>query len=489
MKIISPRWSLALLLIIPTCWCRSLPAQTAGNSLQEERARTEAGEITGTVLDSQYSRMAIPILEGAVDPDSYVLGPYDRLLVNLVGPFPRSFSLVVLPEGEVFIPDMGAIRADGLTLTEFREELSREVDKRFHDIELYCFLQQPRVFRVFVTGEVERPGPVSVTAMQRISDAIALAGGIRAVGTNRRVCLERNGDKNEVDILKFNLQGDFSSNPFLSNGDRIHVPVAQKHAAVFGSVRKSALYQVLPRETVADLLELAGGFSPQAVRDSILLSRIDEEGSVSTTTLIPEDFDLVLRDGDEICVINEMSNTHRIYIFGAVSRSGYLYITEGERLTSVLGRVGDFGADADFSGASIERKNGEILRINLGDYVPPRSGKDIRLRDGDMLHVPRLNQVVVVGGEVMVPGKFGFNGDWTVAQYVGLAGGPTDKGSIDRVVIYSTDGKSRKADKNSRPNRGDTIIVKKSKTTIFGSVISSAIQLGMVAISIIVLTK
>lgn len=90
---------------------------------------------------------------------------------------------------------------------------------------------------------------------------------------------------------------------------------------------------------------------------------------------------------------------------------------------------------------------------------------------------------------MQIPGKFPYEGDWTVAQYVGLAGGPTNEGSVDRVVIYSPDGVSRKGDGEARPNRGDVIIVKRSKAKIFGSVFSNLITMGTVVISIIVLTK
>ncbi|HSG28460.1 MAG TPA: polysaccharide biosynthesis/export family protein, partial [Candidatus Krumholzibacterium sp.] len=190
---------------------------------------------TGTGL---HQRAAVPRLEQAVDPATYVLGPYDILLLNIVGPEPRSMQLVVLPEGYVFIPGIGGLRADGLSLADFREELSAVVDRYFKNIEMFCYLQQPRTFRVFVTGEVPSPGAVEVTAVERVSDAIEKAGSINSPGSNRQVLLERDGDTLRVDILKFVLEGDFSSNPFLSNGDRIHVPVAAMHVVVRGSVNR-----------------------------------------------------------------------------------------------------------------------------------------------------------------------------------------------------------------------------------------------------------
>ena len=79
--------------------------------------------------------------------------------------------------------------------------------------------------------------------------------------------------------------------------------------------------------------------------------------------------------------------------------------------------------------------------------------------------------------------------DWTVATYIGMAGGPTADGSMTRVDIYSSDGVKRKASADSRPNRGDVIVVKRSRSKILGAVVSGIVQLGTVVITIIVLSQ
>jgi len=106
-----------------------------------------------------------------------------------------------------------------------------------------------------------------------------------------------------------------------------------------------------------------------------------------------------------------------------------------------------------------------------------------------LLTIPRIPSTITVGGEVTKPGEFNFNGDLTVAQYVGLAGGPTGDGSMNSVVIYSPDGKSRGAHRDVHPSRGDVIIVKRSHYRILGDLLGGVIRLGTVVISIIVLTR
>ena len=467
-------------------------AQTTENKLMQQAAQGELENEEseyGQVVEEQRSRYDIPKLERAIDPDQYVLGPYDKLLVNMIGTESRTFAMVVLPEGDVFVPSVGAIRADGLTLNEFRERLDEEVDRFFKNVKIFCYLQEPRVFRVFVTGEVETPGAVDVSAVQRISDAVELAGSIISEGSTRQVILYRGTDTLEVDILRYILKGDFSSNPFLSNGDRIHVPIARSHAALRGAIHKPLNYEIIPGESIGDLIDLAGGFRAEAVRDRVLLTRVNEDGSVITKQVESADFDMILNDRDEVNVIDGMTGTSRVFVFGATRQTGDYYITEGEGLRSLLGRVAVYNPDADLTAATLERENGELVRVNLKEYVPPSTAEDISLLDGDILHIPTVDQTVAIGGQVQLPGRVRFVSNWTVAQYIGAAGGPTHEGSIDRVTVISNDGTSLDTDSRYRPNSGDVVIVKRSKTRIFADIFAGLIGVGTLVISIVALSR
>lgn len=437
----------------------------------------------------EYIQYGLPLLEGAVDPGRYILGPYDRLLINLVGPEPRSFSLVVLPEGDVFLPGIGAIRADGLSLTEFRDALTEKVNEYFKNIEVFCYLEVPGTFRVFVTGEVEAPGAVEASAVQRVSDAIESAGGIRASGSSRTVSVERNGDMFHVDMTRFRLLGDFEKNPFLRSGDRIHVPVGGLHATIRGPVKRPGYYEIVPGESVRDLLDLAGGFRSDAVVDSVLVGRTDGRGLIRTFTVAFSRFGIELEDRDEIGIYNLEGNKRRVYVFGAFESPGRYYLSPGEHLSELLARVGKIDDMADLDNAALERKNGDIIELDLVDYLPPDPKKNLELEDGDALGMSLKDDRVRVGGEVQQPGEFQHMNDWTVAKYIGMAGGPTQDGSMNRIDIYSPGGVKRKAYADSRPNRGDVIVVKRSRSRIFGTLVSGVVQLGAVVITIIVLSQ
>jgi len=439
--------------------------------------------------DEKYIPYGPSLLEGPVDPGQYILGPYDRLLVNFVGPEPRSFSLAVLPEGEVFLPGIGAIRADGLSLAEFRDVLTAKVGAYFKNIEIFCYLEVPRTFRVFVTGAVETPGAVVASAVQRVSDAIESAGGISADGSPRIVTVVRNEDTLRVDMERFRLLGDFERNPFLRSGDRIHVPVGGLHATIHGPVNRPGHYDIVPGETLRDLLELAGGFRSDAIVDSVLVGRTDGRGLMRTFVVSSSRFGMELEDRDEIGIFDFEGSRRRVYVFGAFESPGRYYLSPGEHLSELLARVGKIDDMADLENAALERKNGEIIGLNIIDYLPPDPKKNLKLEDGDALGMSWKDDKVRVGGEVQLPGEFQHMNDWTVAKYIGLAGGPTKDGSMNRIDIYSPDGVRRKASADSRPNRGDVIVVKRSRSRIFGTLVSGIVQLGTVVITIIVLSQ
>ncbi len=457
-----------------------------GTDVELDSAEEVKGE--RAVGEDRY-RFTLPELEKVVNPDEYILGPYDQLIINLVGPEPRSFSVLVLPEGDVFLPGVGAIHADGLTLSEFREDLSRTFSRYFKNVELFCYLQTPRRFRVFVTGEVGAPGPVVVSALERLSDAIQRAGNIRSHGSSRFVMVEREQETLTFDILRFRLEGDFENNPFLRCGDRIHVPVGQWHAAISGDVRKPGSYEIMPGETIEDLIALAGGFNTVASQDSVILTRWDGSAGFTTRAVPADKFDELLSDLDEISVVDRLAGSRRVFVVGAVRRTGRFYLGPGEGLSELLIRTGGFEENAALDSAIVERKDGTRLRVDIREILRQGSDVDIPLDDGDVLEIPSIYQNVTVGGEVQEPGQFPYRNDWTVAHYVGLAGGPTLEGSIDRAIIVSPDGSSRKVGKEDRPERGDIIIVKRSRYRLLGEFLSGVIRLGTVVVTIIVLAK
>jgi protein involved in polysaccharide export with SLBB domain len=293
-----------------------------------------------------------------------------------------------------------------------------------------------------------------------------------------------------IDLVRFLTLGDYDSNPLLMSGDRIHVPAGGDHASIFGLVWKPGHYEIRPGETLGDLIDLAGGFMAEALEDSVLLSRVEGDNFVFTTAVTADRYGTMeLRDLDEIHTYNALKTNRRVFVTGAVKRSGRFFLAPDENLSDLLVRTGRIQEYADLDNASLERKDGTIIQLDIREYLAPNAPTHFPLEDGDVLHIPALLGNVSVGGEVMEPGQFPYKNDLTVIQYIGLAGGPTTDGSVNRIVIYSPDGSMRRANSTSIPKRGDVIIVKRAKVKILGELFSGLIRLGTVVVTILVLTK
>ena len=473
-----------------------MPASGAARDLSKrtglkdvEQPANEGEEATSAARTKPGMPLSnLPILEKAIDPDSYVLGPYDALGVTIMGPDSRTYLLNVLPEGDVLIPGVGPVHADGLTLTEFRRALADKVDLYFRNIELYCYLEAPALFRVFVTGEVVSPGVVAVSGVERVTDAIEKAGSVKGNGSLRLITLERGGTLLRVDLLRFIEQGDLENNPFLRSGDRVHVPPAGWHAAISGQVKKPGSYEIVEGEALADLIALAGGFMTDALEDSILATRVDS-GGVSTMSIAKAQFNMPLRDLDEFSVFDRLKGRRFVYVEGATNRTGRFLLARNDGLADLIVRAGGFNNKADLTAAYLQKKDGAAIKVDLEDYLSPEPSKNLGLDDGDVLTIPFRRATVTVGGEVNEPGEFAYNGDLTIVQYIGLAGGPTKDGSVDRVAIYSPEGHARGVSRDAHPDRGDVIIVRKSTYKIVGDFFGGVIRVGTLVVSILILNK
>ncbi|MDD4856730.1 MAG: SLBB domain-containing protein [Candidatus Krumholzibacteria bacterium] len=496
MKSIAERVLIVFFVVLLAAQC--VPAAAAGSRdpLKQrkilgnsEQAAEESETVAApTQATSGVPGSQLPILERAIDPDAYVLGPYDEIGVTIMGTEPRTFQLNVLPEGDVLVPDVGPVHADGLTLTEFRRALSDKVNMYFRNVEIYCYLEAPALFRVFVTGAVEKPGVVAVSGVERVTDAIEKAGGVRGGGSTRRITLERGGELIRIDILRFLLQGDLKNNPFLRSGDRVQVPPAGARAVITGQVKRAGTYEIVEGESISDLIELAGGFTIDALDDSVLLTRV-EGGRVSVSSIAKTQFDMPLRDQDEIGIFDRLKWRRYVQVEGATLRTGRFLLAPGEGIADLIVRAGGLESSADRSAAYVQKRDGKTVKVDLKDYLSPEPTTDVALEDGDVLTIPSMRRTVTVGGEVNEPGEFPYNGSMTIVQYIGLAGGPSENGSVNRVVIYSSDGRTRGVDRNDHPSMGDVIIVKKSSYKIFGDFFSGVIRIGTIVVSILILNK
>jgi protein involved in polysaccharide export with SLBB domain len=185
-------------------------------------------------------------------------------------------TLVVDAEGGLLLPgSVGRVEVAGSSLAQAREAVGRALTAIVRGREYALSLEEPRRFKVYVSGAVAAPGAYSASAVTRVSEVIERAGGIDAGGSWRRIRVERaDGSLIAADLALFTALGNQASNPLLAGGDVVQVPRRAEEIAVFGGVASPGEYELGAGETAGSALALAGGAVPGARLDQATLSRI-----------------------------------------------------------------------------------------------------------------------------------------------------------------------------------------------------------------------
>ena len=409
--------------------------------------------------------------EGAISPENYVLGPGDVLAYSLWGEKTISFTLPVTPQGKLILPNIGEFEVSGKTLSAVKSILDEHIQKVFTPRSTSLTLQSVRTFRVHVVGEVNRPGDVIVSAIDRVSDAIALAGGLTKKSSIRDIrIIPQNGKEIRVDLMKYERLGNLPANPTLRDGDILLVPVASRRISVSGAVLRPGDFEWVPGETVAEAIRLAGGFAPNASHDSITVARFLSDGQTirkiyitavdSASTTFWKNFRLI---SDDRIYVRETQLWHRkrsVKIVGEVLYPGKYAINRGStHLKDVIKRAGGFTSEASLIEAKVIRGNKEsrldpeferLKKMQVSEmtemeyeyfklksreisgrmsvdfvrlFTMGDSTQNIILRDGDQIIVPRRKNFVRVSGQVLFPGNVIYHPAWEIKDYIRYTGG------------------------------------------------------------------
>lgn len=377
----------------------------------------------------------------------YVLGPGDNLLIYLWGRVEKEYNLTVDREGKIFVPQVGELVGWGLTLEQFKSRAERKFSKVYSDFSLTVSLGKIRSIRIYVTGEVKRPGAYTVSSLTSLFNSIYAAGGPNERGSMRSISLMRAGKPEAtVDLYKFLLQGDNSVDVRLQTGDVIFVPVAGTRVAIRGEIKRPALYELVGDETALDLLSLAGQPTAEAHLDRVMLERvsgkaewevIDLNLNQKSTAAVDN---LALKDGDRLTVSSIYDlKKNMVAVAGHVKHPGYYERNDSTRISDLIKRGQLQPYDVYYKRADLFRRQTnnrtEIVPIDLKAALEGDAKNDLTLRDMDSLHVYSIDEVewnraVYIEGEVKRPGLYQLYDGMTVEDLVFLSG--SYKRSADR---------------------------------------------------------
>lgn len=391
----------------------------------------------------------------APPPEDYTLGPGDNILVNVWGRVELEYNLIVDREGKVFVPKVGDIVVLGSTIDKFRKNLDSRLSQIYSEYQLTVTMGKLRQIRIFVFGEVQKPGGYTTTSLATLLNAIYLAGGITNNGSLRKIQIIRNNKEySSYDLYDLLLKGDNRGDLKLMSGDVVYVPVTGPRVSITGEIRRPAIYELKANETISQLLSLAGGATSTALLQSISIDRVDQNDYRLLKDInIADSFnlaknDLVLCDGDKVTIPSVYDyHANTIYLTGHVKHPGpiglsdsmniYQLLSGGDQLreNSYLGRADLYRVEPDGKKSVIAVALDSIL-AGIGKY-------DIALRSQDSLVVYSYDKVnrqqyVTIQGDVKTPGQYNLYRNMKLSDLIFLAGDLTKSSYMLRAEIART---------------------------------------------------
>lgn len=380
-------------------------------------------------------------LDVPIGPD-YVLGPGDGLIIDLWGGITQTVSRTVAADGHVALLEAGDVQVAGMTLERAQQLIQEMLKKQYRDAQVSVTLSRLRTIRVYVVGDVQRPGAYEISSLASPLSALYAAGGPTATGSLRILKHYRGKELlATIDLYDFLLHGVRAGDDRLQRGDTLVVPAAGPQVAVWGAVRRPAIYELDGDSSLAALFEDAGGMTVAASPQHITIERIDANQQRETISIDPagkpdesankeQIAKFQVKDGDRIHVAPIAPFSERVvYLEGHVVRPGRHAFRDGMRLSDLLHSYQDLLPEPAERG-EIVRLMPPDLHVQTIDFNVP----DVLIGNGNLPLQP-FDTVRVLGrydadaprveirGEVLRPGPYPLSEGMTAAQLVRMAGG------------------------------------------------------------------
>lgn len=219
--------TLACTIACATVWLVVLCGPTPGVRAQDQGGPGDAQEPRPT-HESPGTSSGTAISDETPIPPDYVIGVDDVLSILFWREKDLSTEVTVRPDGKISLPLLNEIRTAGLTPQQLRERLIQTAVRFVEDPNPTVVVKQINSRKVFITGQIEKPGPYPLNGRTTILQLIATAGGLREFADGKNIAVIRTEGERQI-TLRFNYQDvvrrqDFSQNIDLKPGDTVVVP-------------------------------------------------------------------------------------------------------------------------------------------------------------------------------------------------------------------------------------------------------------------------
>ena len=375
-------------------------------------------------------------------PLNYMLGPDDQLQVAVYGVQEYNGELLVSAEGNILVPNVGQIKVAGLTIEAATQKLKSIMGSGVYSYlrtggsKLSVTLSKIRSIKVTVIG-TNHPGNYNLSSLATVFNALYVAGGPSAFGSFREIELVRNNKLlRTIDLYRFLLHGDQTDNIGLQDNDVIRVPAYKKRVELQGQVKRPGIFEVLPGDSFAGILDFASGFTDTAYQSSVkIFQRNDKERKVAD--LAAADYSKYQPQTGDVVVASKILNrfANRVRITGAIFRPDVYALSPGLTVADLIRKADGLKEDAFTGRGQIIRLQEDLTRsIQSFDIRKALAGDEANnslLQREDEVLISSVQDLrdsfkVTIQGEVRLPGQYDFVNNLSLKDLVLQAGGFSD---------------------------------------------------------------
>jgi len=417
-------------------------------------------------------------LQLAISNRQYPVTPGDvyTLTFLLAG---ETVSNVLLVESDYTInmTIFGKLNATGMTFAQLKPVIEQKIADAYPRSLPALTMTSVGVFQVPILGEIPESRYVTAWGLSRLSEV--LEGNLGDYSSIRDIKITSgDGNSRHYDLLMALNQGELAQNPTIRPDDNIVINRIHREIEILGEVYKPGVYQLLDYDTILDVQQFTGGFTPMANASRIRIDRFSGNSPV-TFFLDNEHYneDFEFHNGDIVTIPSIIRVQPVVYVEGGIvnrddlvanvngvtiveeyDRIAYT-INQGETLYDILDSLRD--SIAPFA----DLENGYILRDGTPISVDMQrliyrydANDDITLESFDQIIIPLSRPIVYVTGAANFPGPFPYNPNADYLYYVNQAGGFDNlRNNNSKVIITDVNGARKSELEPIHP--GDTVNV------------------------------
>ena len=388
-------------------------------------------------------------------PKNYQIGPGDEIMIDLWGASEVTYKATVNNSGSIKINGIGFVFINGFTLENASKKIISKLKTKhagisadsnsYNKINTNITVSKIRTVQVNIIGEVKTPGTYALNSLSTVLNALYVAGGPTKIGTFREVQLIR-GNKQvaSLDVYQYMLSGTQQGNLKLQDQDVLLVTPYKNLVSVEGAVKRVGIYELKDGQTLAELAEYFGGFTPIAYTNLLTVERLNGTQKEIREVAFTEAKDFIMQAGDKL-VVQEILDRYenKITIQGEVYRPGSFEMFEKMSLKTLIEKAEGITPEAFLLRGLLVRTFDDTHKENIAFSVSEilNGSSTIVLKARDQVRIfnkeeLREKRTITIAGAVNTPNTFDFVDKLQIEDVIAMSGG-LERGADPQVISVS----------------------------------------------------